>query len=447
MFRKLTRTNRDNLAILGGRPIRTKKWQDNVTTGIREVKAVTKVLRTGYLSLFEGSHKPDAPFSFLGGPQVRALETEWSEFYGSKYAVAMNSATSGLFAAVGALEVGFGDEVIVSPYTMSACAMAPMLFGAIPVFADVEQENGCLDPEDILRKITPRTKAIIVVHQFGFPANMTEIMQIAHERGIKVIEDCAQAHGAKHEGKAVGTWGDIGVFSLNVNKTIQSGEGGVCITEDSDLAYRLQLIRNHGEAVVGPAGYTNILNVFGFNFRMTEVTASIAREQLSKLPMLNKRRLDLVRALFQGLKETQSIRPMGMEFFPGEKGCREGCTCEATFYVVPFLFQPSKTSATRAEFARAAVAEGAPFFEGYVKPLYLSPVFQTKTLFRYGYPFKAPPNSESELRYEKGSCPTAERLHFQDVLVNEHIRWPHSERDIRDILRVVDKLSHYWRVT
>lgn len=434
------------LALFGGRPIRVKKWKDNITTGTRERRAVKRVLKTGYLSLYEGSHEPDPPFSFVGGPEVRSLESEWSEAYGSKHAVAVNSATSGLFAAMGALGVGFGDEVIVSPYTMTACAMAPLLYGAIPVFADVEQDTGCLDPNDVLRKITSRTKAIIVVHQFGFPANMTEIMRIAEERGIKVVEDCAQAHGAKHEGKSVGTWGDIGVFSLNVNKTIQSGEGGVCITGDDDLAYRLQLIRNHGEAVVGAAGYTNILNIFGFNYRMTEVTAAIAREQLKKLRILNSRRLKLVEVIASGLKDDQIIKPMGEKFFPGGKGCRSGCSCIATFYVLPFLFQTSKSSATRAEFSEAATAEGVTFFQGYVRPLYLNPVFQTRNLFKYGYPFTAPPNQSSQLRYEKGTCPVAERLHFEEVLVNEFIRWPHSERDMNDILAVVDKISSSWKV-
>ena len=127
----------------------------------------------------------------------------------------MNSATSGLYASIGALGIGFGDEVIVSPYTMSACAMAPMIYGAIPIFADVELDTGSLDPDSIEENITKRTKAIMVVHQFGIPANMDSIMAIAKKYGLFVIEDCAQAHGAKYKGKFVGTIGDIGVFSMN----------------------------------------------------------------------------------------------------------------------------------------------------------------------------------------------------------------------------------------
>ena len=273
---------RPELAINGGTPLRTKPWLDNITTSDEEKQAVMRVMDSGYLSLFEGSHTPDAPFSFRGGPEVQALEEEWSDFYNVKNSISVNSATSGLYAAVAALGIGYGDEVIVSPFTMTACAIAPLIYGAIPVFADVEMETGCLAPDSIEKQITKKTKAILVVHQFGFIANMDQIMALAKKYKLRVIEDCAQAHGATYKGKQVGTIGNIGVFSLNVNKTIQSGEGGICITNDDDLAYRLQLIRNHGEAVVGPADYPDITNIIGFNYRMTELQAAIAREQLKK---------------------------------------------------------------------------------------------------------------------------------------------------------------------
>ena len=168
------------LAINGGNKIREKSWADNITTGEEEKIALSRVIDSGYMSLFEGSHTPDAPFSFYGGPEVQALENEWNEYYGSKYSVSVNSATSGLYMAIGALGIGYGDEVIVSPYTMSACAMAPMIYGAIPVFADVD-DMGSLDPKSIKTLVSSRTKAILVVHQFGTPAQMDEIMEIANE--------------------------------------------------------------------------------------------------------------------------------------------------------------------------------------------------------------------------------------------------------------------------
>jgi perosamine synthetase len=240
-----------------------------------------------------------------------------------------------------ALGIGYGDEVIVSPYTMSACALAPLVYGAIPVFADVD-EYGSLDPDSISKLITPRTKAILLVHQFGIPADMDRIMSIAKENNIKIIEDCAQAHGAKYRDKFVGTIGDIGVYSLNVNKTIQAGEGGICVTNDPDLHYRLSLIRNHGEAVVGPAGYDNITNIAGFNYRMTELHAAVSRVQLGKLNNLNSNRLQLVGQLSEGLREFNFLVPP-----------KNRPNCESTYYVYPLRFLNKVAGVKREQFVEA----------------------------------------------------------------------------------------------
>ncbi len=431
--------NSHNLAINGGTPIRSEIWKDNFTTDEEEKKAVNRVLDSGYLSLFEGSHTPDYPFKFTGGPEVMGLEDEWSQFYKINYSISMNSATSGLFASIGALGIGYGDEVIVSPFTMTACAMAPLIYGAIPVFADVELETGCLDPLSIEKLISKRTKAIIIVHQFGFPANMEKILEIAKKNNIKIIEDCAQAHAAKFNGKYVGTFGDIGVFSLNVNKTIQAGEGCVCVTNDKDLAYRLQLIRNHGEAVVGPAKYKNITNIAGFNYRMTEVTAAIARVQLKKLPKLNDKRLSLVKKFEDSLKKYDFISVFeGRKSDNSNKILPQGI--HSTFYVVPIRFQETKAFLKREKFVEIVNCEGALFYQGYTKPLYYQPVFQEKKLFKNGYPFCANENKNSNFNYYPGSCPNAETLHFKEIIINEHIRPPQTEEDIDQLIKIIEKV-------
>ena len=416
------------LAINGGNKIREKSWADNITTGEEEKIALSRVIDSGYMSLFEGSHTPDAPFSFYGGPEVQALENEWNEYYGSKYSVSVNSATSGLYMAIGALGIGYGDEVIVSPYTMSACAMAPMIYGAIPVFADVD-DMGSLDPKSIKTLVSPRTKAILVVHQFGIPAQMNEIMEIANEYNLKVIEDCAQAHGAKYRGQYVGTIGDIGVFSLNVNKTIQSGEGGVCITKDKDLHYRLALIRNHGEAVVEAAEYDDIINIAGFNYRMTELQAAVCRVQLGKLDGLNAARLKLVKQLNNGLRVFDFL------VVPEEK-----YDCESTYYVYPLKFLSEIAGIKREQFVEAVNAEGINFFQGYVKPLYTQPVYQKRSLFKNGYPFSAIENKSCRMEYNIGICPNAEKLYFDQMIINEHIRLPNTEEDVRDIINAIHKI-------
>jgi perosamine synthetase len=441
---KIDLTNK-HLALNGGTPLRSehKKWQDNFTTGEEEKAAASEVIESGYLSLFEGSHTPDVPFSFEGGPYVQKFESEWSAYYNVKHSISVNSATSGLFAAIGALGIGYGDEVIVSPYTMTACALAPLIYGAIPVFADVELETGSLDPTSIRAKVSKNTKAIIVVHQFGIPANMDKISAIAKEFNLKIIEDCAQAHGCLYKGKEVGTIGDIGVFSLNVNKTIQTGEGGVCVTNDDDLAYRLKLIRNHGEAVVGPAGYKNIVNIAGFNYRMTEILAAVASVQLKKLPALNTARIAMVSSLVEQLSEFDFLQPLISRPECKNCTCAQNKKCKPTFYVFPMRFLPEKTNITRKEFIATLNAEGFLFFQGYVAPLYLQPLYQEKSLFRKGYPFEAPANQKLNMDYAKGLCPTTERLHYHEMTINEHIRLPNTQEDIDDIYRAIKKIIQH----
>ena len=428
----------EKLAIHGGPPIRTEPWLGNFTTGEEEKRAVREVLESANLSLFEGSHAPEPPFSFWGGPRVQQLERQWCDYYQATYAVSVNSATSGLYAAIGALGLGYGDEVITSPYTMTACATCCLVYGAIPVFADVDLETGSLDPASIRAHITPRTRAILIVHQFGIPADMDAIMALAREHNLKVIEDCAQAHGAKYKGKPVGVIGDIGVFSLNVNKTIQTGEGGICITNDPDLRYRLALIRNHGEAVVGPAGYEDITNIVGFNYRLSEVAAAMASEQLKKLDQLNQTRVGYVQHLNQALSKYDFLVP------PPSCCHGPGCSsCYSTYYVYPLRYLPEVLQVKREDFVEAVNAEGILFSQGYTSPLYLQPMYQRKLAFKHGYPFSAPENSAIETNYYAGACPNAEKLYTEQMIINEHVRPPHAEEDMDDIIRAVAKVvSH-----
>ncbi len=422
--------NASSLAINGGTPVRTKPWRESnvASVGPEEKQAIMEVMDRGRLSLFLGVYNANPPYNFLGGPAVQALEEEMKKSVGVAHAVSVNSATSGLSAAVGALGVGFGDEVIVSPYTMSACAVAPLWYGAIPVFADIEEATGCLNPRSIRERVTPRTKAILVVHQFGIPADMDGIMAIAKEHKLKVIEDCAQAWGATYKGKSVGTIGDIGVYSLNVHKTIQSGEGGVCVTKDPELALRLQLIRNHAEACAEASHVQSLVNMVGANYRMTETQAAIALAQLKKLPSLNARRLALVQQLSDGLKKHACFTVPN----PGPDR-------NATYYVYPLRYAPGAKGLSRKDFAAALAAEGIAFGEGYIRPLNRLPIFQQKTAFAHGYPWTAPENRDSNPDY-KSPCPTADRLYEKDLLINHYICPPQDEKDIADIITAVDKI-------
>jgi dTDP-4-amino-4,6-dideoxygalactose transaminase len=248
------------------------------------------------------------------------------------------------------------------------------MWGAVPVFADIDPNHYNITPDSIKSKITPKTKAIIVVHIFGCPADMDEIMQIAKENNIKVIEDASQSPGALYKGKKAGTIGDIGIFSLNVHKHIQSGEGGVCATDDDELAVRLQLLRNHSEAVVGGMGRLDLKNMYGFNFRITEIQAAIASAQLED-------RLDKELLLRQ---EYATIYDDVLTKYDFIETTKVEYRTHA-YYIQGFRFLKEKAGVTREKFVDAVCAEldvvegyesdGVQVWCGYTKPLYKLPIF------------------------------------------------------------------------
>ena len=208
--------DKDIPAILGGKKLVSKPLSTRVTMGAEEKKAAIDVIDSDIMSAFIGAPGKH----FLGGKKVVEFERAWAEKYGFKHAISVNSWTTGLMVAVGACGIEPGDEVICSPFTMSASATSVLFYGGIPVFADISKDNFCIDPVSIESKITNRTKAILVVHIFGGPANMDAIMEIANKYDLKVIEDGAQSPGVFYKGKPVGAIGDIGGFSLNFHKHI-----------------------------------------------------------------------------------------------------------------------------------------------------------------------------------------------------------------------------------
>ena len=424
------------LAYLGGTPVRTEPFPAYTVIGDEEKRAAMDVLESGVLSRFLGVWHPD----FFGGPNVQAFEREWAAIAGTKYAVSVNSCTSGLYAAVGAGGAGPGDEVIVSPYTMIASATAALIFNAVPVFADIDPVTYTMSAEAIAEKITPRTKAIIVVHIFGQAADMDPIMALAKRHGIKVIEDCAQAPFATYKGRPVGSLGDIGVFSLNYHKHIHTGEGGMCTTDDDDLAERLQLIRNHAEAVVAKKGVTNLVNMIGFNFRLGEIEAAIGRQQLKKGPELIALRKENVRYLEAKLAGIPGVTP-----------AKIGPAADHVYYVHPLNYDENESGVSRELFVNAVKAElpptklreheGVLISQGYVMPLYRQPLFQT--MIGYGTvqcPFRCP-HYGGVADYREGLCPNAEDAHFNKLVIHEMIRPPMSHADLDDVAAAFHKVS------
>lgn len=415
-------------AVKPNEPIRSKPFPPSITIGEEEVEAAIKVLRTGLLSGFVGSPSPE----FFGGPTVRAFEAAWSERFKAAHSVSCNSATSALIMAVGAIGIGPGDEVIVSPYTMSATAISILFYGGIPVFADIESDFFCLDPKSIEQRITSRTKAIITTDIHGQPSAMKEILKIAADHNLFVITDTAQAPGATYYGKYAGTIGHIGIFSLNRHKNIQCGEGEVACTNDDELALRMKLIRNHGENLVEKEGFKvkSLANLIGFNFRMTEVEAAIAHEQLKKLDKLNGHRIELAEYLNERLRDNPLIAIPKV---------RPGCT--HVFYMHVPLFRPEVAKVTRAVFIDAIRAEGIPIWGGYLKPLYLEAVFQRQiAIGENGFPFVGA-HYDGKVNYNKGLCPVAEDLYQNRTIINPFLYPPLTLADMKDIGDAFDKVT------
>lgn len=423
------------LALLEGEPVRKRPFPYYDVINSREKKAIDRVLKRRVLSGFFGSWHPN----FYGGPEVKRLEKEWAKYFGVRHAVAVNSCTSGLYAAAGALGIGPGDEVIVSPYTMSASAAAILVFNGIPVFADIEEDYFCLDYRSVEERITPFTKAIVAIDLFGHPYNADKINRLAKKYNLKVIEDAAQAPAARYKDKYAGTLADIGVFSLNYHKHIHCGEGGVAVTNDDELAERMRLIRNHAEAVVEDKGEKNITNMLGFNFRMTEIEAAIAQEQLKKLEDFVSSRIENCKYIEKALAGIKAIIPPKVN-----KDCRH------VYYLHSFKFKEEEAGVGRDIFVRAVKAELAPtkfrenegprLYTGYSKPLYLQPVYQKKILYGgKNCPFKCN-FYKKKPNYDKGLCPVAENMYYKELFWHDLMHSSMARKDLDDLIEA------FWKV-
>lgn len=410
----------EKLAIFGGKQVREKSFPSYPIITEDEIKVVNDVIKSGKLSTFHSS--------FSGGEKVREFENKFAEYHGVKHGIALNSCTAALHVAVAAADVGPGDEVIVPPYTFTSTATSVLMHNAIPIFVDVDPETYNLDPKKIEEKITPRTKAIIPVHLLGNPAEMDSIMEIANENNLIVIEDCAQSPGAMYKKKLMGTIGQLGAFSFQETKNMMTGEGGMIITNDSNLADRCQMVRNHGEAFYYNKPRSYLSNILGWNYRMTEIEAAIGIEQLKKLDKLNDIRIKNSKFLIKKLSKTSCLKPQ--KITPGSKH---------VYHIFGMTFNEDEIGISRNRFVEAIRAEGIQLTTGYPRPLYENPLFKEKIVYgNKGCPFTCH-LYDGKAEYKTGMCPEAEKLCDNAIWTNL-IRPMATLEDMQDIVDAIEKV-------
>lgn len=387
-----------NLAINGGKPAVTTSFPHFNTFDEAEKQAVNRVLDSGVLSDYIGAWCDQ----FYGGTEVKSFERACEARFNVKHAITVNSWTSGLICAVGALDIEPGDEILVSPWTMCATATAILVWNAVPVFVDIERDTFNMDPDKIAARITHKTKAIMVPDIFGHSAKMQEILEVARQHGLSVIEDAAQAPGAMYRGKKVGTVGDIGGFSLNYHKHIHTGEGGIIVTDDDTLAERMRLIRNHAEAVTAARPELPLNNMIGFNFRLGEMEAAIGKAQLQKLDAILDRRRSEAEALLKGLQGLDGLQlPQTLE------------NCTHDYYILGLqLNEGLQKSVGKQRIVQALRAEGVPAIADRYVNVHRYPMYTRRIAYgSAGYPFNLA-TSTALASYDDGACPVAE--HLQD---------------------------------
>ena len=296
----------EELAANGGRPVNNRPWRTGKFHFPQEITALRKVLSGPALPL-------------AGGDAVTAFRRQVQEAYGVKHAIPVSSGTTAIHVALHAAGVGAGDEVIVSPLTDYGSIIGILQLNAIPVFADVEPEGLLMDVRSVGEKITAHTKAIIPVHNGGYAVDMRELIEVAREHKVTIVEDCAQSHMASIDGQFLGTFGEIGAFSINDSKHMKAGEGGFVITNDDEMALAADQFtdKSYNRAPDRPAGVSGSPSIPALNARMSEITAAVASVQLEMLPGWIEKRQAFGDAFHEGIQDVPGITP-----YPQPAGAR-----------------------------------------------------------------------------------------------------------------------------
>lgn len=392
-------------AYAGGKPVReTKLYYGHQYLDEKDVQAVVDVLHSDYLTC---------------GPKITELEQRLCDLTGAKYAVVCSNDTAALHIACMAAGVSAGDEVITTPITFLASANCALYCGAKPVFADIDEETYNIDPKEIEKALTPRTKAVVAVDYTGQVVDLDTIMETCHKQNVVVIEDAAHSIGTLYKGRPVGSVADMTTFSFHPVKTVTAGEGGAILTDNEEYYRKLLLYRSHG-MTRDPAqmtkesegGWYYQMIDLGYNYRMTDMQAALLLSQLDKLPMFRKRRKEIVARYNEAFSQIPELTVQ-----------QELESSDTTRHLYILRIKPEKLSIDRRGFFDAMAAENIMCNVHYI-PIYLQPFYQ-----QMGYP--------------KGLCPKAEKLYNE--MMSLPLYYAMTDQDVEDVITAVRKIVDYYR--
>jgi len=411
------------LALNGGAAVRTNTYPGWPRGGDEEKRWLDKVL------------KSNRWFAGLQGDDPEALGTlvgkRFADLHGARYALPVSNGSTAIEVALRALDIQPGDEVIVPPYTFISTVTSVLMVGAVPVFADIHPQSYCLDPDDVLRRIGPNTRAIMPVHLAGHMADMPRLKEVGDSKNLALIEDCAQAIDADLNDKKAGTWGDLGTFSFQSNKTLTCGEGGLILTNDSRLAEKVVALRAFGrfrdKETVRSSDLT--CQQISSNYRLSEFQSAVLLGQLAKFPAEDSRRQNNARRLTAGINEIPGLNHVRVD----------GLSMKHGYYYYLLQYEPETYAHLDPErFCEALNAEGIPFVPGDRKPLYAHPVFEVKYL-------RTTLSAEAIKRYRQAvdlaspGCPATEQA-CKCTLILRHQVLLGQSADMDDIIEALWKV-------
>lgn len=401
------------LAILGGTPVRKDPFTPWPQYRAADAARLQQVLESRHWGGFP------VPSRYAG-----EFAERFAALQGAKYGLCVTNGTIALVVALQAAGIRFGDEVIVPAYTWDGTAVAVLMAGAIPVFADIDPDTYCHDPDSVRRAITPRTRAIMPVHLAMRFADMGALADLAREHDLKIIEDCAHAHGGSYNGRGAGSMGDLGAFSFQESKIMTSGEGGMVITSSLEHFEYLQTVVNCGRASLTDKYHQRAL---GANHRITEYQAALLLGQLDMLPEYARKRADAAARLSRELESIDSVRPL-----PPQKEITQD-----TIYCYLFQYRPEVPRVSRDLFVAALDAEGIPCDGRFYEPVYRSDLF-------YATPENSPQlvlNRENPVDYSQVKCPVSERAAYEEAVWLPQFLLIGGDKDVDDIVEGVAKVS------